>query len=94
MATLQRIKQKITERGYYLSSHAEDEMLDDLLERVDIENAILKGKVDKKLTRDQRGTRYRIEGPATDGRMIHVICRFNEEGSLVIVTVYAITEES
>jgi hypothetical protein len=43
-------------------------MLDDHLERFDVENAILKGKIDKKLTRDKRGTRYRIEGPATDER--------------------------
>jgi len=93
MATLQRIKQKIIDRSYYLSSHAEDEMLDDRLERVDIEHAILKGKIDKKLTRDKRGTRYRIEGPATDGRTIHVICRSREDSSLIIVTAYALTEE-
>lgn len=93
MATLQRIKQKIIDRSYYLSSHAEDEMLDDQLERMDVENAILKGKIDKPLTRDKRGTRYRIAGPATDARMIHVICRFKADSNLIIVTVYALTEE-
>jgi len=76
MATIQRIRQKIIDRSYYFSSHAEDEMLDDQLERADIEPAILKGKIDKKLTRDKRGTRYRIKGPATDGRTVNVICRF------------------
>ena len=93
MATLQKIKQKIIDRSYYISSHAEDEMLDDHLERIDVENAILKGKIDKKLTRDKRGTRYRIEGPATDGRAIHVNCRFKEDSNLIIVTVYALMEE-
>lgn len=93
MATLQRIKQKIIDRSYYLSSHAEDEMLDDHLERVDVENAILKGKIDKRLTRDKRGTRYRIEGPATDERIIHIICRFKADSHLIIVTVYALTRE-
>jgi hypothetical protein len=93
MATLQKIRQKIIDRKYYLSSHAEDEMLDDQLERGDVENAILKGRIDKKLTRDKRGTRYRLEGPATDGRLIHVICRFREDSNLIIVTVYALTEE-
>jgi Domain of unknown function (DUF4258) len=53
-------------------------MLDDRLEREDIENAILKGRIQKKLTEDVRGIRYRIEGPAEDGRLIHVICRFKE----------------
>ena len=93
MATIQKIWQKILDREYYISSHAEDEMLDDNLERADVENAILKGKVDKKLTNDIRGTRYRIEGPANDGRLIHVLCRFKEEGYLVIITVYALNGE-
>ncbi len=93
MATLQKIRQKIIDRKYYLSSHAEDEMLDDRLERVDIEHAIFNGKIDKKLTRDKRGTRYRIEGPVTDGRMIHVICRFKASSDLIIVTVYVLAEE-
>ncbi len=73
-----------------MSSHAEEEMLDDDLERKDVENAILKGRIEKKMTHDERGTRYRIEGPARDGRLIHVICRFRENTSLIIVTVYAI----
>ncbi|MBL0732331.1 MAG: DUF4258 domain-containing protein [Desulfosarcina sp.] len=65
-------------------------MLDDDLERKDVENAILKGQIDKKMTRDIRGTRYRIEGPAQDGRLIHVLCRFREDINLIIITVYAL----
>jgi hypothetical protein len=64
----------------------------DQLERSDIENAILRGKVEKRLTKDLRGTRYRLEGPARDGRLIHVVCRFNENRTLIIITVYALTE--
>lgn len=92
MTTLRRIRQRIVDRFYYLSSHAEDEMLDDQLERADVEHAILKGKIKRKLTRDVRGTRYRMEGPARDGRMIQVVCRFREDSNLIIVTVYAVTE--
>nr|VFK18655.1 MAG: Domain of unknown function (DUF4258) [Candidatus Kentron sp. LPFa]VFK33016.1 MAG: Domain of unknown function (DUF4258) [Candidatus Kentron sp. LPFa] len=54
MATLQNIQHRIITRDY-LSSHAEEEMLDDDLERKDIENAILKGRIEKKMTRDSRG---------------------------------------
>ena len=90
MTTLSRIRQKVIDRDYYLSSHAEEEMADDRLERKDIENAILRGKVDKKMTRDVRGTRYRIAGPAEDGRLVHVVCRFKEVGDLIIITVYAV----
>ncbi len=65
-------------------------MLDDELERQDIENAILKGRIEKKMTEDTRGTRYRIEGPARDGRSIRVFCRFKEDASLIIITVYVL----
>jgi len=93
MATIQKIRQKIIDRSFYLSSHAEDEMLDDRLERDDIEHAILKGKIERRLKKDIRGARYRIEGPAVDGREIHIVCRFREDGDLIIVTVYALAEE-
>ena len=90
MTTLSRIRQKVIDRDYYLSSHAEEEMADDRLERKDIENAILRGKVDKRMTRDVRGTRYRIAGPAEDGRLVHVVCRFKVVRGLIIITVYAV----
>ncbi len=90
MSVIHKIRQRIIDRDYYMSSHAEDEMLDDDLERKDIENAILKGRVEKKMTHDERGTRYRIEGPARDKRLIYVVCRFKEEANLIIITVYAL----
>jgi hypothetical protein len=65
-------------------------MVDDRLERRDIENAILKGRIDRKMTRDARGIRYRIAGPAEDGRPVHVVCRFKEVGGLIIITVYTV----
>jgi hypothetical protein len=92
MEILQRILQKIIKREYYLSSHAEEEMWSDDLERKDIENAILNGKIEMKMTKDFRGTRYRIEGKSLDGRLIHVICRFKDNSELVIITVYALEE--
>ncbi len=90
MKTLQRIRQKVIDKDYYISDHAEEEMLDDELEREDIENAILKGRIEKKLTEDIRGTRYRIEGRARDGRSIYVVCRFKEHGNLIVITAYAL----
>lgn len=89
MPTIQRIRLTITNRHYYLSSHAEEEMREDHVERRDIEYAILNGKVEQRLTHDIRGTRYRIEGPTQDGRIIHVICRFHEDRHLIIITAYA-----
>ena len=93
MSVIERIRQKIRNRDYYLSSHAEEEMVEDRLERRDVEHAILNGWVEKKLSHDERGTRYRIHGLAKDTRMIHVLCRFHEVGSLVVITVYALGVE-
>lgn len=45
--------------------HFFEEMADDSLTFDDVENAIAKGRVRKKFTRDPRGTRYEIVGPRT-----------------------------
>ena len=93
MSAIEEIREKIRQRDYYLSSHAEEEMAEDAFERADLENAILCGFVQKKMTRDARGTRYRIEGPAKDGRLMQVICRFRATGSLILITVYELEQE-
>jgi hypothetical protein len=89
MNVLGRIRQRILDRRYFLSSHAEDEMFDDNLERADVEHAVFHGKIDKRFTLDPRGTRYRITGPAVDQRTVCVVCRFHELNDLIIITVYA-----
>ena len=93
MNVLQRIRQLVIDRRYFLSGHAEEEMWADELERSDVEQAILRGRIEKRMARDIRGTRYRIEGPARNERLIHVICRFHEVKDLLIITVYALEVE-
>ena len=93
MPSIQSFRQQIIDRDYFLSSHAEEEMWDDGLERTDVERAIIKGTIERRFKDDPRGTRYCIEGPARDGRTIHVICRFHEQAALIIITVYALTED-
>jgi hypothetical protein len=63
MSHIEGIREKIRSRDHYLSSHAEEELAEDGFERADMENAILMGFVQRKLTHDPRGTRYRVEGP-------------------------------
>jgi hypothetical protein len=88
MSRIEGIRRKIRERAYLLSGHAEEQMLEDQLERQDVEHAILKGKIAVRYTHDPRGTRYRVEGPALDGRTTCVVCRFRLAGDLVIITVF------
>lgn len=40
--------------------------------------------------RDPRGTRYQIVGPATDGRLVAVICRIKSNGKLLFITTYLV----
>jgi hypothetical protein len=70
--------------------HFFEEMADDNLTLDDIENAITKGQVRKKFTRDPRGTRYEIVGPTINNREIAVICRIKSTGKLLLITTYQV----
>ena len=52
--------EKVLDRDYYLTSHAEEEMWADELERFDIEDVLLKGRIEKK--RSGVGRSYRSRG--------------------------------
>jgi len=55
MGKIQLIRRKMIDREYYLSAHAEEEMWADQLQRTDVENAILKGRIGKRMSQDPRG---------------------------------------
>lgn len=57
MPSIQTFRQKIIDRDYYLSAHAEEEMWDDGLERTDVEQVILNGRIERRFKDDPRGTR-------------------------------------
>lgn len=89
MSILQRLKQKIIDRDYYLSAHAEEELRNDRLHRSDLESAICKAIDCRKQRDDPQGPKYRLLGPANDGRLINVICRFDSKAQLIIITTFA-----
>jgi hypothetical protein len=70
------IRKKLTKGEYEMTlPHFIEEMAEDDLVFADIEAAIANGKMRRRFTRDPRGTRYEVVGPATDGRRIAVVCR-------------------
>lgn len=89
MGPLRRIRQRVSDEAYFLSGHAEEEMYADELEEGDVVHALMHGLISTRYTGDPRGTRYRVTGPALDGRLIHVVCRFQDTGELIVITVYA-----
>ena len=95
MAIIQRIREKIKKQEYeFTIPHFFEEMATDNLTFTDIEMAIAKGRIRRKLTRDPRGTRYEVIGPATDMREIGIMCRIKSTGRLLFITTYALEEEA
>jgi hypothetical protein len=65
------------------------EMAEDNLSIVDVEHAVLTGRVVQIQRDDPRGNKYLIEGMATDGAtMAGVVGRFCGADRYLIVTVY------
>lgn len=94
MAVIDTIREKVRKQEYeFTIPHFFEQMAEDDLILADIELAIAKGRIRRRFTRDPRGTRYEIVGPATDGREIAIICRIKSTGKLLFITTYALEEE-
>jgi len=94
LALIQRIRKKVDEQDFeFTLPHFFEEMANDNLAFADVQMAIAKGQINRKFTRDPRGTRYEVIGPARDGRMIGIICRIKSTGKLLFITTYAVEGE-
>jgi hypothetical protein len=89
LAVIDTVREKVRNQEYeFAIPHFFEEMANDDLSFADIEMAIAKGKIRKRFTRDPRGTRYEIVGPATDGRPAAIVCRIKSTGKLLFITTY------
>lgn len=80
-------------RDYDLTVHAIEEMAEDDLDVLDVEHAVLNGKVVRRHKRDPRGIKYTIEGWALDGeRLVGIVGRFHATDRFLIITVYDINK--
>ena len=83
MRVIDRIRQKINKEEYeFTIPHFFEEMAADDLEFADIKRIIETGRIQKKFTRDPRGTRYKVTGRSLDNREVAVICRIKSTGKL------------
>ena len=90
---IERIKEKIRLGQYDMTVHAIEEMAEDNLDILDVEHAILNGRVAKSERDDPRGTKYVVEGLAVDEETsVGVVGRFTDTGRYLIITVYEVTE--
>jgi hypothetical protein len=89
MAVIDTVREKVRNQQYeFAIPHFFEEMANDDLIFADIETAIANGKIRRRFTRDPRGTRYEIVGPATDGRQVAIVCRIKATGKLLFLTTY------
>ena len=89
---VERIRKKIRLRQYDMTVHAMEEMAEDNLDIIDIENAVLNGRLARVEKDDPRGNKYMIEGVAVDGiTPVGVVGRFTHSDRYLIITVYEIT---
>jgi hypothetical protein len=91
LAAIDIIREKVRKQEYeFAVPHFFEEMADDDLIFADIEMAIANGRIRRRFTRDQRGTRYEVVGTATDGRRVAIICRVKATGKLLFITTYLV----
>jgi len=89
--TLDRIREAVLDGRYAFSEHAFEEMLEDNLDALDVEAAILTGRIEERLTADVRGTRFVVVGTATDqATPVGVVLRFVRHDWLLVITVYEV----
>ena len=91
MAAIDIIREKVrNQESEFAIPHFFEEMANDDLIFADIEAAVSSGRVRRRFTRDPRGTRYEIVGPATDGRQVATICRIKDTGKVLFITAYVL----
>ena len=76
-----------------MTAHAMQEMAEDRLDILDIEAAVLNGRVTRIEKEDPRGIRYTVEGVAADAEtLVGVVGRFATAKRYLIITVFAVEE--
>jgi len=84
---LEAMRRAVLEQAYVLTPHALLEMREDRLDVVDVESAILTGRMERVSADDPRGPRYEVVGKACElDSDVGVVARF--AGALLIITVY------
>lgn len=88
---IDKIRNTIRTGNYDVTYHAVEEMAEDKLGILDVESAVLSGKIIKRQKDDPRGVKYVKGVGSNQSTPIGAVGRFKETGIFLIITVYAIT---
>lgn len=83
------MREKIRNRQYVMTIHAEEEMDDDNLSIFDVESGVLTGSIrERQKDQDTGEWKYVIEGQTLAGDNIAVVAKISLTEKMVIVTVW------
>lgn len=86
---LQQIREKLGQRLYVMTLHAEEEMDDDGLSILDVEQGIFTGEIlERQRDKNTGEFKYRIRGVTLEGDLVEVVVKLGLTGKVVIITVY------
>ena len=86
---LKQMRDKVRNRQYVMTLHAEEEMSDDELTIFDVERGVLTGEIVERQKDAQTGEwKYLVRGHTVIGDDIVVVGKIGLTGKLVIITVY------
>jgi len=90
-AELNRIREAVASGRYYLTDHANEEMIEDDLDVLDVETSILNGVLKRTQGADPRGTVYTIHGTGSDQETpLGTVGRFTASGQYRVITIYKV----
>jgi len=86
---LRTLREKIRQRDYVVTTHADEEMYEDGLTIWDVEATLLDGEIVER-QRDHRSSewKYVVHGEATTGAAMAVVAKIGYSQRVVIITVY------
>ena len=83
------MREKVRNRQYVMTIHAEEEMDDDELSVFDVESGILTGNIrERQKDQDTGEWKYVIEGQSLTGDRIALVGKINPTDKMVIITVW------
>jgi hypothetical protein len=86
---LKQIREKVRQRQYVMTLHAEEEMSDDNLSIFDVERSLLTGEIVERQKDAVTGEwKYLVKGDTVAGDKMMTVAKISPTGKLVIITVY------
>ncbi|QGP91586.1 hypothetical protein MGLY_09220 [Neomoorella glycerini] len=85
---LGQIQETIIKGNWVMSCHARQRTGQRCISATDMIVALLTGEILEDYPEDPRGPSCLVLGHIPDGRSIHIVCSLDNDGTLIIITVY------